>query len=106
MKAADWIGWSASAVLLLTLGRQVYVQWRERSTQGVSAWLFVGQVTASAGFVAYSWLESDLVFLSTNVAILLTAIVGQWIYHRNRANHDRAAGAAAGRSESRSGSMQ
>ncbi|HTA66376.1 MAG TPA: hypothetical protein VK753_12815 [Xanthomonadaceae bacterium] len=101
MKAADWLGWSASAVLLLTLGRQVYVQWRERSTQGVSAWLFVGQVTASAGFVAYSWLVGNLVFVCTNVAILLTAVIGQWIYHRNSANDNRAAGAAAGRSESR-----
>lgn len=42
MQAVDWLGWGASAVLLATLGRQVLVQWRERSTEGVSSWLFRG----------------------------------------------------------------
>lgn len=40
MQPVDWLGWAASAVLLATLGRQVYVQWRERSTQGLSSWLW------------------------------------------------------------------
>lgn len=84
MQPADWLGWAASAVLLMTLGRQVYVQWRERSTEGLSSWLFVGQVTASAGFTVYSWLVGNWVFVVTNVALLLTALVGQWIFRRNR----------------------
>jgi MtN3 and saliva related transmembrane protein len=81
--AVDCLGWGASAVLLATLGRQVYVQWRERSTDGVSSWLFVGQMTASLGFLAYSWLVGNPVFVFTNAAILLTALLGQWIYRRN-----------------------
>jgi len=83
LQPADWLGWAASAILLATLGRQVYVQWRERSTEGVSSWLFVGQVTASIGFAIYSWLVHNWVFVFTNTAILLTALIGQWVYHRN-----------------------
>ncbi|MEO8672161.1 MAG: hypothetical protein ABI411_12665 [Tahibacter sp.] len=83
MTFADGIGWAASAILLVTLCRQVFVQWRERSTQGVSSWLFAGQVAASVGFTAYSALLGNGVFIFTNVAILITAIVGQLIYRRN-----------------------
>jgi uncharacterized protein with PQ loop repeat len=83
MKPIDWIGWGASAVLLATLIRQVYTQWRERSTRGVSRWLFIGQLTASTGFLIYSFLLDNWVFVFTNAALLLTALVGQWIYARN-----------------------
>ena len=79
----DWIGWAASAVLLATLIRQVVVQWRERSTDGVSSWLFVGQLTASTGFTLYSWMVDNWVFVVTNIALLITAIAGQLIYRRN-----------------------
>lgn len=83
MQAADWLGWAASAVLLATLGRQVWVQWRERRTDGISSWLFVGQITASVGFTIYSWLIGNWVFVLTNAALLVTGIAGQLIYRRN-----------------------
>lgn len=70
-------------MLLATLIRQVMVQWRERSTEGVSSWLFAGQLIASTGFTAYSWLVANWVFVFTNSALLLTAVVGQLIYRRN-----------------------
>jgi len=76
MAPADWLGWGASAILLATLGRQIWVQWRERSTQGVSGMLFAGQVLASVGFTAYSWILGNWVFMVTNTAILLTALFG------------------------------
>lgn len=84
MSGVDWIGWGASAVLIATLMRQVLVQWRERSTEGVSSWLFVGQLTASIGFTIYSWLVDNPVFVFTNSVLLLTAVIGQLIYRRNR----------------------
>jgi uncharacterized protein with PQ loop repeat len=93
MQPADWLGWAASAVLLATLVRQVVVQWRERSTDGVSSWLFAGQLTASTGFAVYSWMLGNWVFVSTNVALLLTGIAGQLIYRRN-ARLEQRAGAA------------
>jgi MtN3 and saliva related transmembrane protein len=81
-------------VLLATLGRQVYAQWRSRATSGVSRWLFVGQLTASAGFALYSWLLGNGVFLVTNVALLITAIAGEMIYLKNRRRSDAGASAS------------
>jgi uncharacterized protein with PQ loop repeat len=77
------LGWASSMILLATLLRQVYRQYRERSTQGVSSWLFIGQLTASTGFLIYSYLVKNWVFVFTNAALLLTAIIGQMIYQRN-----------------------
>lgn len=84
MSGTDWVGWAASAVLIATLVRQVVVQWKQRSVEGVSSWLFVGQLTASVGFTVYSWLVGNAVFVFTNSVLLLTAITGQLIYRRNR----------------------
>ena len=80
----DAIGWAAAIVLLATLGRQVYTQWRDRNSQGVSRWLFVGQCAASVLFIVYSWLLGSTVFVVTNALILLTAVFGETIYLRNR----------------------
>jgi MtN3 and saliva related transmembrane protein len=67
----ELIGWAAGGILLATLGRQVYSQWRNRTSQGVSKWLFIGQSTASVGFVIYSWLLENWVFVVTNALICL-----------------------------------
>jgi MtN3 and saliva related transmembrane protein len=87
----DLIGWSAAAILLLTIGRQVFSEWRDRSTRGLSKWLFVGQLAASIGFVIYSWLLGNWVFMATNLLMLATAGIGQWIYLRNKRREERAA---------------
>jgi uncharacterized protein with PQ loop repeat len=79
----ELIGWAAAAILVATIGRQVYAQWRAGTTAGVSKWLFIGQVSASTGFVVYSWLERDWVFVATNAVMLGTAILGQCVYLRN-----------------------
>jgi MtN3 and saliva related transmembrane protein len=78
------IGWTGAVLLLLTNGRQVYVQWRDRSSSGLSKWLFIGQISASVSFVAYSLLLGSWVFVVTNAAMLVTAIIGQVIFVRNR----------------------
>jgi uncharacterized protein with PQ loop repeat len=80
----ELIGWSSSFILLLTLMRQVYTQWRSRATGGVSKWLFVGQLAASTGYVVYSWLLHNWVYVSSNIAILMTAVAGEATYLRNR----------------------
>lgn len=89
MQPADWIGWLSSAILLTTICRQVYVQYRDRATGGVSGWLFVGQFAASTGFVIYSALLKNWVFVVTNLALLITALVGQIIYRRNRRREEQ-----------------
>jgi MtN3 and saliva related transmembrane protein len=82
--ATEIVGWAAALILLVTIGSQVWQQWRTRSTQGVSPWLFAGQVLASAGFTAYSLLLGNMVFTVTNTLILLSAVFGQLLYWRNR----------------------
>jgi MtN3 and saliva related transmembrane protein len=84
MRAIDLIGWLSSAVLLTTIARQVFTQWRTKSATGISRWLFIGQLTASTGFALYSFLLHNWVFLVSNLALLLTAVVGEIIYLRNK----------------------
>ena len=80
------IGWVSSLILILTIGKQVFKQWNEGSSEGVSKWLFIGQMAASAGFTVYSWLIKNWVFVVTNLVMLLSAIVGLGMvfYHRRR----------------------
>jgi uncharacterized protein with PQ loop repeat len=81
---ADIIGWVSATILVMTISRQVYTQWRTRSIDGVSKWLFIGQLTASAGFIAYSAMVDNWVFVFANFFIFLTAVAGQFIYVRNK----------------------
>ncbi|HYE02151.1 MAG TPA: hypothetical protein VD963_02830 [Phycisphaerales bacterium] len=81
----DLVGWTASAILLVTIIVQVRKQYRERTSKGVSRWLFVGQLAASAGFVAYSLMVGDTVFVFTNAAVFVSALVGLVILLRNKA---------------------
>lgn len=83
MKSTELIGWASSLILLATIGRQVYTQWKTKSTIGVSRWLFIGQCAASVGFTVYSVLLRNWVFVFSNVALLVTAILGQVIYLHN-----------------------
>ncbi|MEO6365408.1 MAG: hypothetical protein ABIO38_05060 [Luteimonas sp.] len=82
MSGPDIVGWIASAILMATLVRQIYTQWKDPDPSGVSMWLFVGQITASIGFIAYSWMLKNWVFIVTNSIILLTALIGQWVMWR------------------------
>jgi uncharacterized protein with PQ loop repeat len=88
LKGVDVIGWVSSLVLLLTLGKQVRKQWRTRDSGGVSTWLFVGQLAASVGFATYSFLLENWVFLTTNLLLVINALLGQWVTLRNQ-RHQR-----------------
>ena len=76
MSGTELVGWSSSLVLLLTIGRQVYKQWHEKTSEGVSKWLFIGQFSASLGFTIYSWLVRNWVFVVTNIVMLASALIG------------------------------
>ncbi len=84
MELVDVVGWAASAVLITTVSRQVWKQWQDRSTAGVSQWLFVGQMTASLLFLVYSVMVDNLVFAVSNAVLLTTALIGQGLYWRNK----------------------
>jgi uncharacterized protein with PQ loop repeat len=81
------VGWISSCILVLTIGKQVFKQWKEGSSEGVSKWLFVGQMAASLGFTIYSWLVGNWVFVATNAVMLLNGVAGLLIvlHHRRRA---------------------
>ena len=73
---ANIVGWSSSAILLATLIHQIVKDQREAKTEGASLWLFVGQTLASIGFVVYSIMVKNWVFIATNGLILTTSIIG------------------------------
>jgi MtN3 and saliva related transmembrane protein len=86
------LGWFSSFILVLTISKQVYKQWRSGSSEGVSKWLFVGQITASTGFTLYSVLVRNWVFVVTNALMLLSALVGIVIVFKHRRAQRRGAG--------------
>ena len=82
----EMIGWASSMILLATLIKQVYKQWSEGTSEGVSKWLFVGQLAASTGFTIYSYLVGSWVFMVTNALLTVNNIIGIALYFffRNR----------------------
>ena len=78
------IGWASSAILVFTIARQVLKQWREGTSEGVSTWLFVGQLAASLGFTIYSVLVKNWVFVVTNVLMVVNGLLGYAITLRHR----------------------
>lgn len=83
------IGWLSSFILVLTIAKQVWKQWREGSSEGISKWLFLGQMVASAGFTTYSILVRDWVFVVTNSLMLINGLLGYAILMRNRRRQRR-----------------
>ena len=93
VQGTEVIGWVSSLVLVLTIGKQVWKQWQEGSSKGVSKWLFLGQIAASVGFTIYSWLVRNWVFVATNALMLLNGLAGYGITLRHR-RRERARSAA------------
>jgi uncharacterized protein with PQ loop repeat len=87
--ASEIIGWASSLILLATIGKQVHKQWASGETQGVSRFLFVGQMAASVGFAIYSWMVGNRVFVFTNTLMVLNGLLGYVILLRNRRRQGR-----------------
>ena len=86
MNKTELVGWVSSFILVLTIGKQIYKQWQEGSSENVSKWLFIGQMAASLGFLVYSWLVSNWVFVVTNAIMLVNGLIGLGIvlHHRKK----------------------
>jgi hypothetical protein len=80
----DALGWLSSAILVATIAKQVHKQWAEGRSEGVSRWLFAGQIAASTGFTLYSVLVGNVVFVVTNGLMLASALAGLLIVLRHR----------------------
>ena len=78
------IGWASSIILVLTIANQVRKQWRERTSAGVSTWLFVGQLAASVGFTIYSLLVRNWVFAVTNGIMIVNGLLGYTLTVRQK----------------------
>lgn len=91
----ELLGWASSIILLATLIKQVYKQWQEGATEGVSKWLFVGQLFASVGFTVYSFLTGNWVFVFTNAALTINNIIGVVIYFHFRRKNAQAGTSSA-----------
>jgi len=91
----DVVGWASASLLLATIVQQVWTQWKSGATAGVSKFLFVGQTLASAGFTIYSVMTDNLVFIVVNAALLVSALVGEAIYWRNRRRQRKQGGPRA-----------
>ena len=76
------IGWISSLILLATLVKQVHKQWKDGTSEGISKWLFVGQLAASVGFTIYSVITESWVFAFTNTALTVNNVIGIWLYFR------------------------
>lgn len=83
------IGWASSLILLATLVKQVYKQWADGTSEGISKWLFVGQLAASTGFTIYSYLVGSWVFMVTNGLLTLNNLIGIGLYYHFRKKIDR-----------------
>jgi uncharacterized protein with PQ loop repeat len=82
------IGWASSVILVATIAKQVYKQWSDRTSAGVSTWLFVGQLAASVGFTIYSLLVRNWVFAVTNGIMVLNGLLGYAITVRHKRRSD------------------
>ena len=78
------VGWASSLILVITIATQVAKQWRDRTSAGVSVWLFVGQLAASVGFTIYSVMLRNWVFAVTNGFMILNGLLGYAITIRHR----------------------
>ena len=85
----DAIGWAASLILVFTVGKQVHKQWKDRTSEGVSIWLFVGEIAASLGFEVYSILLRNYVYMATNVLMVASSLAGLYVMRRNRRERRR-----------------
>ena len=85
----ELIGWLSSIILLATILKQIYKQWHDDSSKGVSKWLFIGQLAASVGFTIYSVMLKNWIFTITNFLMAMSAIVGLGIVMRHRSNANR-----------------
>lgn len=76
------IGWTSSLILLATLVKQVYKQWKDGTSEGISHWLFIGQLAASIGFTIFSISTGSWVFAFTNGALTINNIIGIYLFYK------------------------
>lgn len=82
--AKDILGWTSSFILVFTIGFQLYRQSQSQSKKKVSKFLYLGQLLANIGFVFYSILLDNKVFIFTNSILVIENAVGFYYTLRKR----------------------
>ncbi len=81
---AEIIGWIGSVILVLSISKQVYKQWSEGTSEGVSIWLFIGRIASAVLLTIYSVLNWNAVFIFINVLLTIVGILGLIIMYRQK----------------------
>ena len=84
MDIPEIIGWGAVLALFVTMAGQAWKQWRDRVKHGISRWFFIGQVTTSLLFIAYSAMVGNKIFVIGNSLVLAASLAGGAILAYNR----------------------
>ena len=82
------LGWTSSIILLATLVKQVHKQWRDGTSEGISKFLFIGQLAASIGFTIYSYSVGNWVFVVTNGLLTINNVIGIALYFHFRSKRN------------------
>lgn len=93
------VGWTASAVVLVTTVGQIVKQWRDGTSKGVSPWLFVGELVSALLFLWYAVAIHNAVYIATNALMIAASIAGLAIvaYHRGKSDSGSAVSLHASR---------
>lgn len=75
----EYIGWFSSILLMITLALQLKKQYAEKTSAGVSKFLFVGQFFAESGFIIYSILIKNWIFAFTSSVLLIENCIGLYL---------------------------
>lgn len=84
---SEWLGWLSSLILCLTIGKQLHTQYKQGTSQGVSKWLYLGQFGAEIGFIIYSLMVKNWVFVFTNTVLLLENVAGIILIRHQRSRN-------------------
>jgi len=82
------IGWAASVLVLVTTVGQIHKQWKSGTSKGVTPWLFIGNFAAATLFEVYAFLIHNLIYIVTNLLMLVASAIGLLIllWHRRKEN--------------------
>lgn len=87
--ANEFLGWVSGGILAVTLGQQLWGQWRDRSVLRGPPLLIGGHLLATGGLVVYSVLQRNRVFAVVSACLFLAILGSLWVGKRNRLRRRR-----------------
>ena len=72
------VGWTGTALVIIAYGPQIHHLWTERCAWGISIWMWLIWLVASALLLTYSILRGETLFVvvqTANIAAILTTLL-------------------------------